>query len=166
MHWIVLGIVALALVIAAGRYPRFAFTTLALLVMTAVLLAKLIPGEREHAAAVITPAEIVISSLDGSPAYAGSFNVSGRVQNQSKVASLIELTIKISLDDCETTTTSVSGDDRNCQSLGAQTRRVSLDVPVEEARDFWVNVSFPNALLRGEPAWQVEVISALGRPAK
>ena len=44
MHWIILGIVALALVAISVRYPRLAFTILIALLGGAVLLLQIIPG--------------------------------------------------------------------------------------------------------------------------
>ena len=58
MHWIILGIVALALVAISIRYPRLAFTILIALLGGAVLLLQIIPGERERAAARISVADV------------------------------------------------------------------------------------------------------------
>ncbi len=48
MHWIILGAIAVTLIVAAGRYPRFAFSVLAILLAFTFVMYQLIPGERER----------------------------------------------------------------------------------------------------------------------
>ena len=54
MHWIILGILALALVAISVRYPRLACAILIVLVGGAVVLLQVIPGERERESAQIS----------------------------------------------------------------------------------------------------------------
>jgi len=46
MHWLLLGIIALALIVAAGRFPRAAFGLFAALLAGAILMLQLNPGKK------------------------------------------------------------------------------------------------------------------------
>ena len=159
MHWIVLGIIALALIITASSYPRLAFGLLAAFLGVGILLVQVIPGERESAQNIVDASQVEISNVEVVGAYAGSFDLSARVFNHSLISSLSELTLKISLDDCSDEGES----DQHCQSLGSSTVQVAVNIPANEARDFQVNLSFPSAMVRGSARWRVEPVSALGR---
>ncbi|XXK22085.1 hypothetical protein ACMAY5_12880 [Arenicellales bacterium nBUS_48] len=159
MHWIVLGIIALALIITASSYPRLAFGLLAAFLGVGILLVQVIPGERESAQNIVDASQVEISNVEVVGAYAGSFDLSARVFNHSLISSLSELTLKISLDDCS----DESESDQHCQALGSSTVQVAVNIPANEARDFQVNLSFPSAMVRGSARWRVEPVSALGR---
>ena len=159
MHWIVLGIIALALIITACSYPRLAFGLLAAFLSVGILLVQVIPGERESAQNIVDASQVEISNVEVVGAYAGSFDLSARVVNHSLISSLSELTLKISLDDCSDEGES----DQHCQALGSSTVQGAVNIPANEARDFQVNLSFPSAMVRGSARWRVEPVSALGR---
>ena len=161
MHWIVLGIIALALIITASSYPRLAFGLLAAFLGIGILLLQVIPGERESAQNMIDASLGEISQVNVVDAYAGSFDLSARVFNRALASSLSELTLRISLDDCSDP--GENGQDQHCQSLGSSTVQVAVNIPANEARDFQVNLSFPSAVVRGSARWIVEPVSALAR---
>ena len=161
MHWIVLGIIALALIITASSYPRLAFGLLAAFLGIGILLVQVIPGERESAQNMIDASHVEISQVSVVDAYAGSFDLSARVFNRALASSLSELTLRISLDDC--VDPGENGQDQHCQSLGSSTVQVAVNIPANEARDFQVNLSFPSAIVRGSARWIVEPVSALAR---
>ena len=161
MHWIVLGIIALALIITASSYPRLAFGLLAAFLGIGILLVQVIPGERESAQNMIDASHVEISQVNVVDAYAGSFDLSARVFNRALASSLSELTLRISLDDCSDP--GENGQDQPCQSLGSSTVQVAVNIPANEARDFQVNLSFPSAVVRGSARWIVEPVSALAR---
>ena len=161
MHWIVLGIIALALIITASSYPRLAFGLLAAFLGIGILLLQVIPGERESAQNMIDPSHVEISQVNVVDAYAGSFDLSARVFNRALASSISELKVRISLDDCSDP--GENGQDQHCQSLGSSTVQVAVNIPANEARDFQVNLSFPSAVVRGSARWIVEPVSALAR---
>ena len=161
MHWIVLGIIALALIITASSYPRLAFGLLAAFLGIGILLLQVIPGERESAQNMIDASHVEISQVNVVDAYAGSFDLSARVFNRALASSLSELTLRIILDDCSDP--GENGQDQHCQSLGSSTVQVAVNIPANEARDFQVNLSFPSAIVRGSARWIVEPVSALAR---
>ena len=163
MHWIVVGIIAIALIITASSYPRLAFGLLAAFLGIGILLVQVIPGERESAQNMIDASHVEISQVSVVDAYAGSFDLSARVFNRALASSLSELTLRISLDDCVDPGENGQDQDQHCQSLGSSIVQVAVNIPANEARDFQVNLSFPSAIVRGSARWIVEPVSALAR---
>ena len=161
MHWIILGIVALALVAISVRYPRLAFTILIALLGGAVLLLQIIPGERERASARISVSDVELLMVNIAPSYANSFELNGRLGNHSSDAELSETTLEVRLRDCSSDLERTAD---NCLVLGVAHPRVTL--PPGQARDFRIRVSFPRVQVRGEADWDTTVSTVRGyRPS-
>jgi len=160
MHWLLLGIIALALIVAAGRFPRTAFGLFVALLAGAILMLQLNSGEKERGSALISPGDVLISRVQFKPGYAGSFDLSGRLTNQASDAQIVEVVLEVQLRDCHPPD---QGEARDCQVLGTESPRLVLAVPPGEARDFMVNLSFPRTQSRGEIDWTYRVIAVLGR---
>ena len=160
MHWLLLGIIALALIVAAGRFPRTAFGLFVALLAGAILMLQLNSGEKERGSALISPGDVLISRVQFKPGYAGSFDLSGRLANQASDAQIVEVVLEVQLRDCHPPD---QGEARDCQVLGTESPRLVLAVPPGEVRDFMVNLSFPRTQSRGEIDWTYRVIAVLGR---
>lgn len=160
MHWLLLGIIALALIVAAGRFPRTAFGLFVALLAGAILMLQLNSGEKERGSALISPGDVLISRVQFKPGYAGSFDLSGRLTNQASDAQIVEVVLEVQLRDCHPPD---QGEARDCQVLGTESPRLVLAVPPGEVRDFMVNLSFPRTQSRGEIDWTYRVIAVLGR---
>ena len=72
MHWIILGVLALALVVISVRHPRLAFAILVVLLGSAILLLQIIPGERERQSARILVNDVDVLTVKFVPSYADS----------------------------------------------------------------------------------------------
>ncbi|HCX87339.1 MAG TPA: hypothetical protein DG761_04900, partial [Gammaproteobacteria bacterium] len=154
MHWVLIGIIALALVVTAARYPRLAFGILAVLIAGAVLMLQLIPGEKERESVRMSASDVYLSMVRIVPAYAGSFDLSGRLENRSADAELSEATLQVQLRDCHSDSERTAG---NCPVLGVATPQIALIVPPGQARDFSVSITFPRVQVRGTADWQYTV---------
>jgi len=159
MHWILLGVIALALVVTAVRYPRLAFAILVALIAGAVLMLQMIPGERERESARMSVSDVQLLMVHIAPAYAGSFDLSGRLENRSDDAELSEATLEVELRDCHDDLDRAAG---NCPVLGVATPQIALIVPPGQARDFSVSITFPRVQVRGEADWQYTVRAVRG----
>ena len=159
MHWIILGVLALALVAISVRYPRLAFAILVVLLGSAILLVQMIPGERERQSARISPADVDVLTLEFIPSYADSFDLIGRLANRSVDTVLSETTLAVELRDCSTES---DGDAKNCPVLGVAYPTVTLEVPPGHARDFRVNPSFPRITVQETAEWKTTVSEVRG----
>ena len=159
MHWIILGILALALVAISVRYPRLAFAILIVLLGGAVLLLQIIPGERERESVQISVSEVELLMMDIAPSYANSFDLSGRLGNHSNDAELSETTLEVELRDCSSDSERVAN---NCPVLGIAHPRITLVVPPGQVRDFSISVNFPRVQVRGEADWETTISTVKG----
>jgi hypothetical protein len=157
VHWIILAAIAVALLVAASRYPKFAFSTLAVLVAMSVIMYRLTTGEVERGAELIDIDDIELTNVSIDPGYGGSFNFFGRVVNNAPDAVLTEMTLTIAMLDCERPDQS---EDR-CPVIGEGTWRVPVRVPPSQARDFKRNISFDQAKPRGVVRWRYAAIETV-----
>lgn len=163
MHWIILGAIAVTLIVAAGRYPRFAFSVLAILLAFTFVMYQLIPGERERGVVMISLAQVQLSSVMITSGYAGSYKLAGRLHNSATDVALVAATLEVKQRDCLPADASATKD---CSIIGLAAPRVVLAVPPGQARDFSVQVFFPSARPRGKVRWEYLVTQVLGRRHK
>ena len=140
MHWALLGVIALALVVLAYRYPRLAISLLAVLILLGLggywLQSKQQPGEAQ-----ISPEDVVFTAISIDPGYAGSWNLSARVHNQSLLTAIRELALRIERFDCPPTAQSVGP--TQCEVMGEIVKFISVGVAPREYKNVKVNLIFP-----------------------
>lgn len=159
MHWIILAAIAVALLVAASRYPKFAFSMLAVLIAMSVIMYRLTTGEVERGAELIDIDDIELTNVSIDSGYGGSFNFTGRVLNNASDAILTEITLTVSMLDCER----ADQDEDSCPVIGEGTWRVPVQVPPNQARDFKRNISFDQAKPRGEVRWRYAATETVAR---
>jgi hypothetical protein len=159
MQWILLALAALALIVASTRYPRFAFGTLAVLVVLAVILYRLTTGERDRGRTLIEPSQLALTDVDIRRGYADSYVFNARIRNDAGNASLVEIELRLSMLDCP------AGRDSNgdCSVIGQRVERVPLDVPPRQVRDFSEIFNFGTIEPLGRLDWRYEITTVLGR---
>ena len=104
----------------------------------------------------ITPADIQLAGVRlGSSNGGQSFQVAGRIQNNSPTFTLTELQLKIVMQDCLDTGV--------CEVLAEDVAGVAAKVPAGEARDFQVDANFADMRPpKGRLGWHYAVVDAKG----
>lgn len=104
----------------------------------------------------ITPADVRVAGLRlGSPDSGESFQVAGRIQNNSPTFTLTELQLKVVLQDCLDTGV--------CEILAEDVADVAIEVPAGEVRDFQVDANFAEIRApKGRLGWHYAVVDAKG----
>ena len=140
MHWALLGVMTLAFGVLASRYPRFAASLWAVFILVVLgsylLQKKLQPGEVQ-----ISPEDVVFTAISIDPGYAGSWNLFARLHNQTLLAAVRELGLRIEMFDCPPWAQSVSPTE--CEVMGEVVKSIPLNVAPREHKDFEVNLIFP-----------------------
>ena len=162
MHWALLGVIALALVALAYRYPRLAISLLAVLILLGLggywLQSKQQPGEAQ-----ISPEDVVFTAISIGPGYAGSWNLSVRVHNQSLLTEMREMALRIERFDCPPTTQSVGP--TQCEVMGEVVKFISVDVAPREHKNVKVNLIFPRVQPIHQLRWQYVIEKVDGTEA-
>ena len=154
MHWALLGVIALALVVLAYRYPRLVISLLAVLILLGLggywLQSKQQPGEAQ-----ISPEDVVFTAISIDPGYAGSWNLSARVHNQSLLTEMREMALRIERFDCPPTTQSVGP--TQCEVMGEIVKFISVGVAPREHKNVEVNLIFPRVQPIHQLHWQYTI---------
>ncbi len=154
MHWALLGVIALALVVLAYRHPWLAIDLLAVLMLLGFALywwrTEQLPGEAQ-----ISPEDVVFTAISIDPGYAGSWNLSARVHNQSLLTAIRELALRIEMFDCPSAAQSVSP--TQCEVMGEVVKFIPVDVAPRERKNFEVNLIFPRVQPIPQLRWKYTV---------
>lgn len=159
MHWVLLAILAVVLIASASRFPRLAFSLLAVLVAVAAGLYYMADPPSEGLPEHLEPAEVIVGNVTMTPYYAGGFRASGEISNQSTRYDLTDLTIRFSVEDCP----SEDASSEDCTPLSSVEERVRVHVPPGATRTFEQPVSPRRTHVEGKRRWKFKVVDVTGR---
>ncbi len=161
MHWILLAVLAGVLVATASRFPKLAFSLLALMVAVAAALYHLTDTDGQGGLKPLDPAQVKVDGIRMSPYYADGFKASGKITNNSPEFDVTELSIRFSVEDCIVTTASDTGDE--CSIVAQLVESIRLHIPPGATRGFEQPV-FPRRIaVQGERRWTFKVVDVTGR---
>ena len=162
MHWALLGVIALALVVLAYRHPWLAIDLLAVLMLLGFALywwrTEQLPGRVQ-----ISPGDVVFTVISIDPGYAGSWNLFARVHNQSLLAAVREIALRIERFDCPPTAQSVGP--TQCEVMGEIVKFISVGVAPREHKNVKVNLIFPRVQPIHQLRWQYTIEKVNGTEA-
>ena len=154
MHWVLLAVIAAALVFAAYRQPKFAFGLLAAL-LAGLVGVVVLTGPGRLASSVFEAGQVQVDNLRVFPGYGDSHRFQARLINNHPAHTLRQVDLRLSMRDC---TTLVQDD---CPIIGQVTERIITEVPPGQARDIADTVFFGRFNQPPiSPRWQAEVVSA------
>ena len=154
MHWALLGVIALVLVVLAYRHLWIAIGILAVLMLLGFALywwrTEQLPGRVQ-----ISPEDVVFTAISIDPGYAGSWNLSARVHNQSLLTAIRELALRIEMFDCPPAAQSVSP--TQCEVMGEVVKFIPLNVAPRERKNLEVNLIFSRVQPIHQLRWKYTV---------
>ncbi len=151
MQWVLLGIIAVALIVMSSRYPKVAFSLLGLLIAITAALFYSTTDSALLNRSKIALSDIRIQNPVMTPAYADSYRFNARLVNNSESVPLKEVTISITMYDCADDT------QQSCQTIGQAEERININVPPTQARDVARTVSFHSASPEAFVRWDFQV---------
>ncbi len=160
MHWVLLAVIAAALLLASARYPKFAFATLGALIVLVVALYFFSEKRQSVAERRITADEVALSHVAMKKAYADSYAFSGRLENRSSEHTLSDVQVRIVMTDCPP---QAAEDPTACTVIGDRTVWISREIPPGQARDFEESVFFSGARPKHEARWSHTVVATRTR---
>jgi hypothetical protein len=117
-----------------------------------------LPGEAQ-----ISPEDVAFTAISIDPGYAGSWNLSARVHNQSLLTAIRELALRIEMFDCPPAAQSVSS--TQCEVMGEVVKFISLNVAPRERKNLEVNLIFPRVQPIHQLRWKYTVEKVNGTEA-
>lgn len=156
---IIIIIVILVLLLSAFFLPRFRRTlwiTLACVIGVIGLIIWLDNRERELAHLSFPLAQVELQNMQVKPGLnARSYVLNGRIRNHSSNRPLHQVVFQVNVKDC---------DGGQCQVVGQEKGRVSMDIPSGQARDFQISVPFSSPIqIQGKAQWDYKVVDVNDR---
>jgi hypothetical protein len=151
MQWALLAIIVVGLFLISGRYPRVAFSVLAIIIIATAVTLLLTTDKATLGRQKVPASSVVVENTLVVPAYAGSYRITGRLINQDTSTDLKEITLSVAMQDCEDQSESA------CQIVGQAIKRINQRVPAGQARDFTTNIYFGEPRISGIIQWKFEV---------
>lgn len=151
---IIIILLIAVLILAAFLFPQFRrslWTTLVVVLCVVAGIIWLDSRQRELQHSRLPLSQIELLHMQMKPGLnARSFVVKGRLRNQSEELTINMIVLQVTLNDCVA---------EICQVVGQEDRRIFLQVPPAQSRDFEATVPFSSvADLRGTPEWQFVVL--------
>ena len=144
------------LILTAFLFPQFRRSLWTTLVVVLCVLAGIIwfdNRQRELDQSRLPLSQIELHHMQATPGLnARSYVVNGRIRNLSEDLIIKMIVLQVTLKDCVA---------ESCQVIGEEDRRIFLEVPPSQSRDFEAPVPFSSVVdLRGTPQWQFAVLEA------
>ncbi len=166
MQWILLAVVAIALLALSTRYPKTAFGILGALTLAAVVIVFTTHDEAALGRQKLPVADVDISNAVMTPAYGGSHQLYARLANKNPSRTLREVTISITMLDCpgdvagqvddQLSHMASSPSAASCVVIGQAAERFNVQIPPRQSRDISRNLFF-RAAATGTLRWQYRI---------
>jgi len=155
MQWALLAVILIGLFMISGRFPKLAFTIFGVLVTGLVITLMMTSKQADVLRNEMSENNITFENMTVVPAYGGSYRITGRLSNSHENAEMREVTLGVSMLDCQAEST-------NCQIVGQASERVGVRIPPGQARDFSVNIYFGEPRIGGEREWRFNLTNPRG----
>lgn len=151
---IIIILLIAVLILTAFLFPQFRRSLWTTLVVVLCVLAGIIwfdNRQRELDQSRFSLNQVELFHMGAKPGMnARTYVVNGRLRNQSEDLTINMILLQVTLKDCVA---------ESCQVIGQEDRRIFLEVPPDQFRDFEVTVPFSSMVdLRGTQEWQFEVM--------
>lgn len=153
MAWFIGTAIVVVLLVFFAGFRKIAVGVLATAIIGGFSL--YLYNEQQESTISIPISQIVLENVAVKPTYRSSYDISGRVKNNSETRQLDGIEFKVTMRDCQ------GKDKSSCVVVGEATTYVSLTVPPQAARDFTGSVYFGSnqKKVRGTVVWDHEIIS-------
>ena len=151
MAWIV-GIIILILLVVSAGFRKFAGTLVAIAVIAGFLYYQYEKREEKLSMQRIPISEITFQDVILKPSYS-SYELVGRITNNSKLYSINEVQLKLTFRDC------VKNDESKCVIFAEENEHIYINIPPKQARDFKEGIYLYSDLkVKGKLVWDYQVV--------
>lgn len=151
MQWVLLAVIAAALLYLSRYYPKIAFSVLGVLVVASIVIVFSTTDQARMKRSSLPAEDIVIENPVITGSYAGGFRFNARMVNQNPSLELKESVVSITMLDC------VDEQESSCQVIGQREQRILVRIPPGQARDISRTLSFGNAKPAHSLRWKYQI---------
>jgi hypothetical protein len=159
MAWLIAAIGVVVLLVFFMGFRKSALGVLVTTVIGGFLLYQYNQQRERQSTTRIPQSEIVLENVAVRPTFGSSYDLTGRVKNNSKAYRLDGIEFKVTMRDCE------DREKSSCVIIGEAPAYVSLTVPPQEARDFNASLYFGSnqKKAKGLLAWDHEITAIVAK---
>lgn len=152
MAWLVAATIVVLLFFLAG-FRKFALGLLASALIGGFVLYQHIQQKQERERTRIPASQVILENLALRATYGSSYELSGRLRNNSAAYRLDGISFNVTIRDCEVK------DKSACTTIGEATAHVAITVPPQQAREFTGSLYFGSSEMKvkGTLAWDYEI---------
>jgi hypothetical protein len=153
MAWLIVPVVVVVLVYLAG-FRKAALGLLVAAVLAAVLLYQYDQRVEEQERTRIASSEVAVENVSLRATFGSSYDLRGRIRNNSETYRLDGISFKVVLRDCQ------GADNSACVTIAEATTHVPISLPPQQAREFTGSLYFGKQIkTKGTLSWNYEVIA-------
>ena len=150
MAWIV-GIVVLILLVVSAGFRMFAGVLVLIFAVGGFIFWQYLEYEERESKSRIPQSELVFEGMSLKPSYGSSYDLIGRIVNNSNKYTLKSVQLKLTFRDCEK-------DNKNCIVIYEDSENIYINIPPKQARDFKESVYlYSDISLKVEMAWDYKI---------
>jgi hypothetical protein len=159
MAWFIAAIVIVVFVGFLAGFRKIALGVLVTGVISGFLLYHYNQQRQQQSMTRIPHSQIVLENVSVRPTYGSSYDLSGRVKNNSETYRLDGIEFKVTMRDCQVK------DKSSCVIIGEATAYVSLNVPPQGTGDFTASLYFgtDQKKAKGSLAWDHEITAIMAK---
>jgi hypothetical protein len=154
MAWLIGPIIVVLLVYLAG-FRKSALGLLVAVIVAGFLLYQHSEHVQEKAETRIAESEVVLANVAITPTLDSSYNLTGRITNQSETYRIDGVSFRVTMRDCQ------GKDKTTCVSVAEASTHVPITVPSQQAREFTGSLYFGSVRtkVKGTLSWDYEIIA-------
>jgi len=158
MLWLIGPIVVVVLVFLAG-YQKVALGLLVASVIAGGLIYQRREQTQDHATTRISVSEIALESISLRPTFDASYELTGRIKNNSETYRIDGVHFNVAVSDCR------ANDISTCVVAGEAATHVVVTVPPQQARNFTGTLYFGRSHRRPKDtlAWNYEITAIVAK---
>lgn len=150
MAWIVAIAVLVLLVVSAG-FRMFAGVLVLVTAAGGFLFWQYEKNEERESKSRISQSELSFEGVSLKPSYGNSYDLVGRIVNNSNKYTLKAVHLKLTFRDCEK-------ENKNCIVIYESSEHIYINIPPKQARDFKEYVFLSSDIsLKGEMVWDYKI---------
>jgi hypothetical protein len=158
MVWLILALIAVSGLFFAGyRKSALGIAAAALIAGAGVYFSE--QQQDTQATSRIAASELTLENITYRQTFRSSYEMSGRVTNNSETFAVDGIRFAVTLQDCK------GNDKAMCAVVGRTTASTSVRVAPQQARDFTASMYFGGDEIKpkGKLAWEYEIIAVVAK---
>jgi len=150
MAWVI-GIIVLVLLVVSAGFRKFAGGFILISAIAGFIYWQYQENEERQSKKRIKPTELLFEDVSLNSRFSSSYEIVGRITNNSSQYTLNGVQLKLTFRDCEE-------DEKNCVIVAEDNEYIYANIPPKQARDFKESVYLSSGTkFKGKMVWNYKI---------